>query len=61
MLENFPGELLFVAPKARKTKVVINSSTINVQHVTVDIYYHYHAADTIHSVTTGNAITPKHV
>ena len=34
--ENFPGQLLFLAPKPTKTEVVINSSTINAQSVTVD-------------------------
>ena len=34
--ENFPGQLLFLAPKPTKTEVVINSSTINAQHLTVD-------------------------
>ena len=38
--ENFPGQLLFLAPKPTKTEVIINISTISAQHVTVDWQIH---------------------
>ena len=34
--ENFLGPLPFLAPKPTKTEVVINSSTINAQNITVN-------------------------